>query len=272
MRVKHIDKRWQDVEMADITRQDIRAWAVGLTRQEDGAISLASARRITNILSASLSAAVDKGILDVNPAARLKLGKVELNHNRYLTRAESSRLLGQFPEGVDRALVQTLLGAGLRWGEVAGLQVRRVDFTRQQIRVAEVWDSRGRKLKMYPKGRRQRTVPITDWLAEELTAAIGMRTSGHVFQKNGHMIDYGNWRKKFWVPAIELAGLAPLRIHDLRHTYASWLIQQGFSLAEVGKLLGHESPNTTQIYAHLLDDVDPSRLSAALPPIIADEA
>lgn len=267
MRKRHIDPHWENVELADISRHDIRAWAVGLTRKKDGAVSMASARRITNILSASLSAAVDKGILDVNPASRLKLGKVEVNNNRYLTLGEAERLIGEFPVGVDQAIVRTLLGAGLRWGELAGLQVGRVDMARKQVQVAEVWDSRERALKKYPKGRRSRPVPIPAWLADELASVIGNRTDGFVFQKQGHMIDYANWRKKFWVPAVQLAKVTPLRIHDLRHTYASWLIQQGFSLAEVGKLLGHESPSTTQIYAHLQDEVDTTRLHAALPPI-----
>lgn len=267
MRTKHIDPRWSDVELADISRHDVRAWAVGLTRNGDSSVSMASARRIANILSASLSAAVDAGILDVNPVSRLKLGKVEVNNNRYLTLDEAERLIGEFPAGIDRTIVRALLGAGLRWGELAGLQVRRVDLQRQQIRVSEVWDSPARKLKMYPKGRRVRVVPIPKWLGTELARAIGGRRDGFVFQKDSHMIDYSNWRKKFWLPAIQSAKVAPLRIHDLRHTYASWLIQQGFSLAEVGKLLGHESPSTTQIYAHLLDEVDTTRLAAALPPI-----
>ena len=267
MRTKHIDPSWLDVELADISRQDVRAWAVSLTRKGDDSVSMASARRITNILSASLSAAVDKNILDVNPAARLKLGKIEVNNNRYLTQREAERFISEFPPGVDRTIVRTLLGAGLRWGELAGLQVGRVDLVRRQIRVAEVWDSPSRKLKMYPKGRRVRVVPIPKWLGKQLARIIDGRTDGFVFQKAGYMIDYSNWRKKFWLPAIQSAKVAPLRIHDLRHTYASWLIQRGFSLAEVGKLLGHESPSTTQIYAHLLDEVDTERLGAALPPI-----
>ena len=46
-------------------------------------------------------------------------------------------------------------------------------------------------------------------------------------------------------------GITDVRIHDLRHTYASLLIQNGISLYEVQKLLGHSSPNMTQRYAHL---------------------
>lgn len=267
MRKKHIDPYWNEVALGDITRHDIRAWAVGLVR--DQGVMMSTAKRICNILSASLSAAVDKEILDVNPASRLRLTSVEVDNNRYLTHEEAERLLEQFPHPVDYAIVSTLLGAGLRWGEMNGLQITRLHLARGYIRVAEVWDSQAGRLKAYPKGKRFRKVPIPQWLIERLTPLVEGRSEGFVFEKNGFMLRYSNWYKKYWIPATELAGLKGLDIHDLRHTYASWLIQRGYSLAEVGQLLGHESPSTTQIYAHLVDDIDVDKLQRALPEVSA---
>jgi integrase len=65
-------------------------------------------------------------------------------------------------------------------------------------------------------------------------------------------MDYWNFQKVFKAAAAR-AEIGHVRIHDLRHTYASWLLQGGRDLAEVGDLLGHASPLTTQRYARLAE-------------------
>jgi integrase len=61
--------------------------------------------------------------------------------------------------------------------------------------------------------------------------------------------------KKDWAQITKAAGITNLRIHDLRHSYASTVISAGWSLPVVGALLGHTQPQTTARYAHLVDDV-----------------
>lgn len=68
--------------------------------------------------------------------------------------------------------------------------------------------------------------------------------------------------KKAWNTIRKKSGFPDLRIHDLRHTYASHLVSKGLSLSIVGKLLGHTQASTTQRYAHLADE--PLRQATAL--------
>jgi site-specific recombinase XerD len=60
--------------------------------------------------------------------------------------------------------------------------------------------------------------------------------------------------KKAWAQIIEAAGITGLRMHDLRHSYASMLVNSGLSLPVIGALLGHSQVSTTHRYAHLADD------------------
>jgi integrase len=68
--------------------------------------------------------------------------------------------------------------------------------------------------------------------------------------------------KRFWASACRQAGIEGVRLHDLRHTYASVLVSSGLSLPIIGALLGHSQAATTQRYAHLMDD--PLRRATAL--------
>ena len=256
---KHLRPRWDDVALIDITRHDVKAWTTLLIKS---GLSPRSARRYLNIFTASLTAAVDKEILQSHPAFKIKFTDGQVDVRRYLTPSEQGRLLDQIPtEG--QSLVNVLLGTGMRWGEALGLEVRRVDFGRGYIRVAGMWDSRNACVKDYPKGKRIREVPIPGWVEPYLVEAIGERKAGFVFERR---VDIDNWRKRVWDPAVARSGISHTRIHDLRHTYASVLLQGGVSLAEVGKLLGHVSASTTQIYAHLAETSEASVVKAVKAP------
>lgn len=256
--------RWADVPLGAITRHDVRAWAAELAA--DG-LSPATVQRCVHLLSASLAAAVDAEILQSNPAQRLKLTVGQNTKERYLTEEEQAALLEQFEDGsLNHALVVLLLGTGLRWGEGAGLQVQRLDVGRRMLRVAEVWDDSNRQLKAYPKGRKRRSVPVPGWVAETIEPFVRERRGGFVLEHKGQPVDYHNWRSRIWAPAVDRSGIDPATIHDLRHTYASMLIQSGVSLAEVGRLLGHVSPITTQRYAHLVPTPQHSIVDAVRRP------
>ena len=254
-------KQWGDVPLADITRHEVKAWAARLTRSE---LAPASVQRIVYMFSSSMTAAVDAEIITVNPAYRIKITAGETSSERYLSHDEYAAVDEQLPDAFHQALGALLVGTGMRWGEAVGAQIQRLDFNRGIVRVAETWDDTMRRVKPYPKGRKIRDVPIPDWVIERLEPLVDGRKRGLLFERNGMMPIASNWRSRVWVPAVQTAAIGHVRVHDLRHTYASWLIQSGLPLAEVGRLMGHVSPMTTQRYAHL-QDTDPAKVLRAIP-------
>jgi len=150
----------------------------------------------------------------------------------------------------DRVVLLLLAYTGLRWGELAGLHVSRLDLLRRQVDVVETLvEVGGRTVKPYPKGRHRRTVPLTGRLVDELAAYLKRNPRGRddlVFT-----VYRSTWGRRHLQPAQERAGAPITRVHDLRHTYASWLVQDGLTLPEVAEVLGHASISTTMRYAHL---------------------
>ena len=109
------------------------------------------------------------------------------------------------------------------------------------------------------KTGRAHSVPLSA-PALELLRALRRRTNAPVwvFPANGpHVSKCGHrvmiWQD--WLRIRKLAGLNNLRLHDLRHSFASQLASSGASLPLIGQLLGHTQPQTTARYAHLFDDV-----------------
>lgn len=273
---KHLEPTWRNKRVTEITRHDVQAWATKLV-SGDKPLSPGSARRVLGVLVSSLSGAIDAGIIDTNPATRIKLPPAPTGREVFLTHEQFDALIEAIPHEEDAALVLFLANTGLRWGEAAGLHWHNLDAERGVIAVADVLS--GAEIKPYPKGRRQRHVPVFDWVMENIERPKelapcpvkhreGKCRSGLVFPaKNGGARDDRNFARRVLAPAMEDAGIAELgaTLHDLRHTYASWLIQGGVPIERISELLGHASLSTTQIYAHLA----PARhdeLAAALRP------
>jgi integrase len=275
-RRKHLDPRWSGVPIGSITRHDVKAWAVQL---RGTGVSPSTVQRIVHLFSASLNAAVDAEVLEINPASRIKLPKGAQEQEHFLTHAEYASIREQLPTERDQLMTDLLVNTGLRWSEMAGLHWSRVDLERGVLMVVEVYDELDMLIKPYPKGKQTRTVPLTDDLIAALTAHLvergkscgiehtsGVCRSALVFTTpTGRPLRNSNWAAG-WRTAVLNADVGQTRIHDLRHTYASWLLQRGIPLAEVGRLLGHISTQTTAKYAHLAETPSEAvRLALAAP-------
>lgn len=267
----HLDPRWGDVPIGSIRRHDIKEWAAAMVRRGVGA---STAQRAVHLLSASLAGAVDAEIIEANPAARIMLPKGAQATERFLTKEEFAAVVDELPTTNDQLIAYVLAYLGLRWGEMAGLHANRLDLDRGVLRVVETWDEKNGTITAYPKGKKVRDVPVPGWLVELLAALPepkrgarcglvhvdgngnpiknGCRSSLVLTTFSGTVLRNSNWAD-VWRAAVERADVGHCRPHDLRHTYASWLIQNGVPLAEVGRLMGHVSTATTAKYAHLAD-------------------
>jgi integrase len=143
-----------------------------------------------------------------------------------------------------------------RWGEATALRVCDIDLARRRIDVRRAFsDVGGHVVLGTPKSHQSRTVPVPRFLARELSAATtGKHTDDLVFtMSSGSVLRLSNWRRATFLPARARAGLSDrFRIHDLRHTAASLMIQAGYPPKMLQEILGHATITTTlDLYGHL---------------------
>jgi integrase len=170
----------------------------------------------------------------------------EAKRKRYLSGDELVRLTAALAAHPDRQvadLIRMLLLTGARVGEVRSMR----------------WDNISEGIWSKPasttKQKTDHVVPLSA-PAQQLLAEIRVRSSPYVFPgtgRSGHLIQID----KSWQTILRAAGISGLRIHDLRHSFASQLASGGASLPLIGALLGHSSPATTARYSHLF--LDPQR-------------
>jgi integrase len=198
-------------------------------------------------IKALLSFAVRCGLRSNNPAANIQPYR-ENNRERFLseqeiglaadaiTQAESDGVIGPFAASGLRLALLT----GARSGEITSIRWEHVDWQRQLVRLPD------------SKNNAPRTIHLSDAAIEVLRATP--HAGPFVIAGNKHGAAYSHLTRA-WIRARKYTGLNDVRLHDLRHSYASLALGRGVPLAVIGKLLGHKDLATTQRYAHLARDV-----------------
>ena len=263
---EHVVPRWGNVELRRVTHSGIAAWIADLTTSR----SASTTRKALGVLRQVLAVAVSDRRIAVNPATGVAQPPLPLADQRFLSAAELSRLADAMTSERDRTLVLVLGWTGLRFGEAAGLERTDVDVMRRRIRVERaVAEVRGVIHVGSPKSHAARTVAMPAFLADELARYMASVPRGIadaiVFPSTaGTHLAVTTWKRRIFDPAARAAGLAPLRVHDLRHTAASLSIASGASVKAVQHQLGHRSATLTlDTYSHLSGD-DLEALSSAL--------
>lgn len=244
---------FETVPLGKVDHPMVQRWVAELTAAGKAPATVAKAYQL---LGGALRAAVRAKLIPHDPTEGVRLPKIEREEMRFLSPAEVAGLA----EVIDpryRALV--LLGAygGLRFGELAGLRRERVDLLRRRVDVAEILvEVRGHHHFGPPKTRAgRRSVPLPRVAAAALEEHVaGIEADALVFTApEGGPMRASQFRRRVWQPATMAAGVAPLRIHDLRHTAVAFWIAAGASPKEVAARAGHSSVVTVlDRYGHLL--------------------
>lgn len=239
-------KRVADIRFADVD---------GLHRKVTKAGAPIMANRVVALLSKMFSLAVKWQLRADNPAKGVERNPEE-RRQRYLTTDELSRLSAELATHKAKAsanAVRLLLLTGARRGEVLGAAWDQFDLG------AGIWT----KPSSHTKQKKEHRVPLSGPARQLLatmhanaeTAAKKDRTEISPFVFPGTAKGKAqNDLKHFWASVCKSAKISGVRIHDIRHTYASVLASSGQTLPIIGQLLGHTNPNTTARYAHLFDD------------------
>ncbi len=174
-----------------------------------------------------------------NPVSRVSREKVNNMRERWLTFEEEEKLLNASPKWLQELIIFSL-ETGLRQGETLNLQWPQVDLFRKTITILE------------QKNKAKDVLPLNERALEVLKARAKIRhlKSNYVFYNtNGNRIKVSNLQRAFYC-AVKRSGISDLRWHDLRHTFATRLVQAGVDLYTVQKLGRWKETKMVQRYAH----------------------
>ena len=240
-------------EIAQATIRDVTDYIV--RRQVEGVDPRTLAKSSSAIRSFFRFLVLD-GKSTKNPARLLETPHAAMRIPRFLQPEDVDLLLAACPPESplaqrDKALFELIYSCGLRVSEAIDLTVDRVSLAQKMVRVIG-------------KGSRERLVPLGERARKELAVYLGTVRPGLL--RKGAAV---NWlflgrgglrlsRKSVWKTFARLAaraGLSTSKVHTLRHSFATHLLQGGADLRSVQELLGHVDIGTTQIYTHVSQDV-----------------
>ncbi|MCE5340145.1 MAG: site-specific integrase [Planctomycetaceae bacterium] len=270
----HLNPVWRGKRLDEIKRSDVKQLL--LQKQQNG-VAPKTAKNIKALISGLFTHAVESEIILANPA--LRMGKFIEKTDckkvmKFLTKEQVSTFLiaaqKEAPEYYP--LLLCAFRTGMRLGELLGLAFEDIDFNANQITVRRSY-THGHFTS--PKSHKTRYIDMSNQLHQTLYAhysSLVQKFSGSlpryelsekfkpdnvirlVFpNRTGEPLDGDNFRNRIFYKILDKADVPRIRFHDIRHTFASLLLQQGESLHYVKEQMGHASIQTTvDVYGHIV--------------------
>jgi integrase len=251
-----IEPRFGSWHVARIDHQSIQGW---VNEMAASGLSPRTVRWVHSVLKMTLDYAIDDGqLLSRNPAGRTNLPPLRQASHSYLTTTETAALAEACGRQGD--VIHLLAYTGMRFGELVGLRVEDVDLAARRIRVRRsITQVGGELVEGNPKSAAgRRSIPVPQRLTSILSERVTGRPPGApaITSPNGALLGLENWKRSTrWRHTIAAIDRPKMRVHDLRHTYASLARRAGADLRLLQKTMGHASITVTaHVYADLYDD------------------
>lgn len=236
-----IKKVFGHLRLNQISRQQVQSFHTDLRAE---GLAPATCDHHIKLMKHALNLAIDWEMLtEKNPVARVPLFAVDNKVEHYLEDVELERLLDVLHTDENRPvclIALFLISTGCRLNEVLSARWVQIDRVNRVFRVDAI----------NSKSKRVRSIPLNDSALEVLEQLDSEGKHEHLFVNKQTGAPYTTIMK-VWTRLRAKAGLPHLRIHDLRHQFASFLVNSGRTLYEVQQLLGHSDSKVTARYAHL---------------------
>ena len=240
----------------EITTKDVIAWQNELLAFRDEKrrpYSQTYLKTVHNQLSAIFNHAVRHYDLRSNPAAKAgNMGTEERKEMKFWTKEEYKKFADEMMDKpVSYYAFEMLYWCGIREGELLALTAGDFDFEKGTVTISKSYQRlHGEDIITTPKTKKSnRTIKMPQFLCEEMQDYIGML---YGYKKKDRIFPISkNYLHREMDRGSRAAGVKRIRIHDLRHSHISLLIDMGFSAVAIADRVGHESIEITYRYAHL---------------------
>jgi len=255
----HFDD-FNDLKVSNINTAKVEQY---ISDRQKMNMNISTLRKILVTLNQIMGYSVRHRYIDYNPVREAERPRGQGNEKTAKIRVLTPSEINAFLEKVEGQKYQTLfklaIMSGARQGELIGLKWSDIDWKNNQIHIKRTFNNQQWfDVKTSTSNRRIDLGPSMMADLKKWKLASNPNKLDLVFPNEaGGPINHNNLTARYFFPALTKAEIEKIRFHDLRHTYASLLIEQGENIKYIQSQLGHSSPTVTlNVYAHLMKPVN----------------